>query len=105
MLPHLQNIINKAKAHNPSVTIIQIRIIDSGDNYKVQELLFNSDIYWPGENTPNFTAKNAKFLYVCLGYRPICIKHSSSASPARSSRYYNITSTDILQNAILKRIH
>ena len=105
MLPHLQNIINKAKAHNPSVTTIQIQIIDSGDNYKVQEVLFNSGIYWPGESTPNFTAKNAKFLYVCLDCRPICIRYSVSAYPARDSSYYNITSTIILQNTTLKRIH
>ena len=105
MLPHLQNIMNKAKAHNPSVIAIQIQIIDSSDSYKVQELLFNSGIYWPGESTPNFTAKNAKFLYVCLDVRPVCIRYSVSTYPTRSSRYYNITSTDILQNTILKRIH
>ena len=105
MLPHLQNIINKAKAHNPSVTTIQIQIIGSGDSYKVQEILFNSGIYWPGESTPNFTARNAKFIYVCLDCRPICIRYSASAYPARNRNYYNITSTTILQNTILKRIH
>ena len=104
MLPHLQNIINKAKAHNPSVTTIQIRLINSSDSYKVQELLFNSGIYWPGESTPRFTAKNAKFLYICLDYS-ISIRYSSSFDPIINSNYYDITSTAILQNAILKRIH
>lgn len=105
MLPQLQCIINRAKAHSPSIDTIQIRIMDPGDSYKVQEVLFNSGIYWPRESTPNLTAANARYLYIYLTYSPMCIRYSMRATPDNSSNYYTITSTTILQNITLKRIH
>ena len=105
MLPQLQCIINRAKAHSPSIDTIQIQIVNPGDSYKVQEVLFNSGIYWPGESTPNLTAANARYLYIYLTYSPMCIRYSMRATPDNSSNYYTITSTIILQNTILKRIH
>ena len=105
MLPQLQSVINRAKTHNPFVDTIQIQIANYGDSYKAQEVLFNNDIYWPGESTPNFIVANAKFLYICLNNRPMSIRYSLSTRANRGRNYYTITSTDILQNIALKRIH
>ena len=105
MLPQLQSVINKAKAHNSFVTIIQIQIVNPGDSYKVQGVLFNSGIYWPGESTPKFIAANARFLYIYLNDSPMSIRYSMLTYINRNSNYYTIASTAILQNTILKRIH
>lgn len=105
MSPHLQHIINKAKAHSPSIDTIQIQIVSRGDSYKVQKVLFNNGIYWPEESTPNFSAENARFLYIYLAYRPMCIRFSMATTPDNRSNYYTVTSTAILQNTALKRIH
>ena len=64
MLSQLQCIINRAKAHSPSIDTIQIQIVGQDDSYKVQELLFDSNIYWAGESNPHFMAYNATFLYI-----------------------------------------
>lgn len=105
MLPQLQSVINRAKTHNPFVNIIQIQIANYGDSYKVQEVLFNNGIYWPGKSTPNFIVANAKFLYIYLNDRPMSIKYSLSTRASIGRNYYTITSTGILQNIALKRIH
>lgn len=105
MLPQLQCIINRAKAHNLSINTIQIQIVNRGDSYKVQEVLFNNGIYWPEESAPNLIAENARFLYIYLTYRPMCIRYSMATTPDNRSTYYTVTSTAILQNTTLKRIH
>jgi len=105
MSPHLQHIINRAKAYSSSIDIIQIQIVGQNDSYKVQELLFDSGIYWASESSPHFMYSDAKFLYVYLAYRPMHIRYSTITTPCNGSNYYNITSTAILQNTILKRIH
>lgn len=105
MLPQLQHIINRAKTYSPSIDVIQIQIVGYDDSYKVQELLFDSGIYWVGESNPHFMASNATFLYVYLDYRPMRIRYSIVPTAFNDSNYYTITSTAILQNAILKRIH
>lgn len=105
MLPQLQHIINRAKTYSSSIDVIQIQIVGQDDSYKVQEVLFNNGIYWPEESTPNFSAENARFLYIYLAYRPMCIRFSMATTPFNDPNYYTITSTAILQNAILKRIH
>lgn len=105
MLPQLQHIINRAKTYSSSIGVIQIQIVNPGDSYKVQKVLFNSGIYWPGESTPNLTAANARYLYIYLTYSPMCIRYSIAPTASNNSNYYTITSTAILQNAILKRIH
>lgn len=105
MLPQLQHIINRAKAYSSSIDIIQIQIVGQDDSYKVQELLFNSGIYWASKSSTRFIHSNAKFLYVYLAYRPMHIRYSTITTPCNGSNYYNITSTAILQNTILKRIH
>ena len=105
MLPQLQYIINRAKTHSSSIDVIQIQIVGQDDSYKVQELLFDSGIYWAAESSPHFMAYNATFLYVYLDYRPMCIRYSIAPTAFNDSYYYTITSTAILQNTILKRIH
>ena len=105
MLSQLQHIINRAKTYSSSIDIIQIQIVGQDDSYKVQELLFDSGIYWAGESNPHFMSSNATFLYVFLDYSPMCIKCSLAPTAFNDSNYYTITSTAILQNAILKRIH
>lgn len=101
----LQYIINKAKAHNPSIDTIQIQIVSHGDSYKVQKVLFNNGIYWPGESTPNFSAANARFLYIYLNDRPMSIRYSMVTTPHNRPNYYTVKSTALLQNTTLKRIH
>ena len=105
MLPQLQCIINRTKAYSPSINVIQIQIVGQDDSYKVQELLFDSGIYWASHTNPNFMALNATFLYVYLDYNPMCIRYSMTPTAFNDSNYYTITSTAILQNTILKRIH
>mgnify|MGYP003611714292 CR=1 FL=1 len=105
MLPQLQSVINRAKTHNPFVDTIQIQIANYGDSYKVQEVLFNNGIYWLEGSTPNFIVANAKFLYISLNYSSMFITYSMSTRANRGRNYYTITSTDILQNIALKRIH
>lgn len=105
MSPQLQYIINRAKTYSSSINVIQIQIVGHDDSYEVQELLFDSGIYWAGESNPHFMAYNATFLYVYLDYRPMCIRYSIAPTAFNDSNYYTITSTAILQNAILKRIH
>lgn len=105
MSPQLQYIINRAKTYSSSIDVIQIQIVGQDDSYKVQEVLFNNGIYWPGESTPNFIVANAKFLYIYLNDRPMSIRYSLSTRANRDRNYYTITSTDILQNIALKRIH
>lgn len=105
MLPQVQYIINRAKTHSSSIDVIQIQIVGQDDSYKVQKLLFDSNIYWVGESDPNFMASNATFLYVYLDYSPMCIRYSIVPTAFNNSNYYTITSTTILQNVILKRIH
>lgn len=91
MLPQLQCIITRAKAHSPSIDTIQIRIVNPGDSYKVQEVLFNSGIYWAGDSNPHFMASNATFLYVYLDYNPMCIRYSMTPTAFNASNYYTIT--------------
>ena len=105
MLPQLQHIINRAKTYSSSIDVIQIQIVGQDDSYKVQELLFDSGIYWAGESNPHFIASNAAFIYIYLYYRPMCIRYSIAPTAFNDPNYYTITSTAILQNAILKRIH
>lgn len=105
MSPQLQYIINRAKTYSSSIDVIQIQIVGQDDSYKVQELLFDSSIYWAAESSPNFMYDNATFLYVYLDYRPMCIRYSTTPTAFNDSNYYAITSTAILQNAILKRMH
>lgn len=105
MSPQLQHIINRAKTYNSSIDVIQIQIVGQDDSYKVQELLFDSSIYWAAESSPHFMAYNATFLYVYLDYTPMCIRYSIAPTAFNDSNYYTITSTAILRNAILKRIH
>lgn len=105
MLPQIQCIINRAKTYSSSRNVIQIQIVGQDDSYKVQELLFDSGIYWVSYTNPNFMASNATFLYVYLDYSPMCIRYSIRPTARNGSNYYTITSTAILQNTILKRIH
>ena len=105
MSPQLQYIINRAKTHSSSIDTIQMQIVSRGDSYKVQEVLFNNGIYWPGESTPNFSAENARFLYICLTYSPMCITYSMVTTPYNRPNYYTVKSTALLQNTTLKRIH
>lgn len=105
MLPQLQCIINRAKIYSSSIDVIQIQIVGQDDSYKVQELLFDNSIYWSTESHPYFMASNATFLYLYLDCSPMCIRYSTTPTGYNDSNYYTITSTAILQNAILKRIH
>lgn len=105
MSPQLQHIINKAKTYNSSIDVIQIQIVGQDDGYKVQELLFDNGIYWAAESSSHFMNSHATFLYIYLDYRPMCIRYSTTPTAFNDPNYYTITSTAILQNTTLKRIH